>query len=436
MLTPPLTAQGHGTFWPLCSGNELFRALVRVFLLAASLPLAPGNNAPRLVGRALTIRGGSSAKPAVFEQEPTTCNVPLGYASESEKGGAVAEVGACKAPPLRVAPAPGDVVVGRGDHCNCTALVEAVWDVCWASRNASGGRVYVRTGQQSWNGQMAIPANRSLQVVGPTSAQLCGHWLLHPASRGTFTGIAAFWGDPDSSKATFDILGGVWRFEHAEVTAAAIDVAHLSGQARVQLHQCVVGGMDDTHRRAAAGVLLSERARCQARGCTLANILGAAVALQDTAAVEVRSTSVHRAGLALTATNRSSAALHQVLVESSSTFGAPAIVLAGACEAVVDRCVFRAAPSTAPRPTAAVVAASGGAGVVARGRARVALRACDTSDLATPAIKFEAGGAGNRDTPPHQGGQVEVSNCRVRGAVWSGADRPGKVEERGNNVML
>ena len=48
------------------------------------------------------------------------------WRSSSHAGAPVLQVGSCKAPPLRVAPTPGGAVVGRGDHCNCTALVEAV----------------------------------------------------------------------------------------------------------------------------------------------------------------------------------------------------------------------------------------------------------------------------------------------------------------------
>lgn len=48
-------------------------------------------------------------------------------------------------------------------------------------------------------------------MVGPTSAQLCGLWHLHPNTSGSFTGIAAFWGEYDTSKATF-IVDGIVSF--------------------------------------------------------------------------------------------------------------------------------------------------------------------------------------------------------------------------------
>jgi hypothetical protein len=82
-----------------------------------------------------------------------------------------------------------------------------------------------------------------VDIIGPTSAQLCGPWQMLPGSAGSFTGIAAFWGEHNSSKATFMVAGGTWRFEHAEITSAGIDVINLAGFARVLLARCVAGGM-------------------------------------------------------------------------------------------------------------------------------------------------------------------------------------------------
>eukprot|EP00961_Rhodomonas_salina_P169798 2288027-Rhodomonas_salina.5 len=107
------------------------------------------------------------------------------------------DVGATSAPPLRVAPAgqpsafccqtlilrllmvcgfasAGDVIVGHTENCNCSTMVEAVWYLCWEEDSRTGGRIYARTGQQSWNGPIVVPENSTLHVIGPTSAQLCG----------------------------------------------------------------------------------------------------------------------------------------------------------------------------------------------------------------------------------------------------------------------
>jgi len=104
--------------------------------------------------------------------------------------------------------------------------------------------------------------------------------------------------------------------------------------------------MDDSHRRSAAGLRLAQQARCHARGCTLGNIVGqlsapsldglarhavpnlvgcvrnvtetnsspgAAVSLQDYAAMALRASTVHRSGAALVAANASSAFMRKVV---------------------------------------------------------------------------------------------------------------------------
>jgi hypothetical protein len=141
-------------------------------------------------------------------------------------------IGAGKAPPMRVAPSHGDVVVGlgrpgslpcdhlralamaipemsiiastmlmtmgqhlmvsfffcpsvpaspllnspllpgsrlrEGDSCNVSTMVEGVWGLCWeeqedGTRN-KGGRLYVRTGQHSWNGPIVVRLECPLHV--------------------------------------------------------------------------------------------------------------------------------------------------------------------------------------------------------------------------------------------------------------------------------
>ena len=83
-------------------------------------------------------------------------------------------VGARHAAPLRVAPEPGDIIVGHTDSCRTASLAEAVWDLCfgmpeWEEDSGPGKdevpaergrerRIYVRTGQQTWSGAMTIPS--------------------------------------------------------------------------------------------------------------------------------------------------------------------------------------------------------------------------------------------------------------------------------------
>ena len=96
--------------------------------------------------------------------------------------------GAPRAPPLRVAPLPGDIIVGRPrlpapiDAANMSTIAEAVWALCWdrPASSAPPGRLYVRAGHQRWAGPLVVPDGAALHVVGPTSAQLAGRWVLMP----------------------------------------------------------------------------------------------------------------------------------------------------------------------------------------------------------------------------------------------------------------
>jgi hypothetical protein len=80
-------------------------------------------------------------------------------------------LGARHAAPLRVAPEPGDIIVGLAQTCHTSSLVEAVWDACFGDDASGGGtgaqagmsaskgdgkRIYVRTGQQTWTGALML----------------------------------------------------------------------------------------------------------------------------------------------------------------------------------------------------------------------------------------------------------------------------------------
>ena len=135
--------------------------------------------------------GGDSPHPArsdALEQniDPQQCALKDSEGKETNRGLNVSAVprtrdgvGAKHTAPLRVAPEAGDVIVGLTDSCHTSSLVEAVWDVCFGgsavedstsdtepgegvSENeathaqASGKRIYVRTGQQTWTGPLTI----------------------------------------------------------------------------------------------------------------------------------------------------------------------------------------------------------------------------------------------------------------------------------------
>ena len=55
---------------------------------------------------------------------------------------------------------PGSYWLSAGDSCNVTTMVEGVWGLCWEEREDGtrnmGGRLYVRTGQHSWNGPIVV----------------------------------------------------------------------------------------------------------------------------------------------------------------------------------------------------------------------------------------------------------------------------------------
>ena len=168
----------------------------------SSQPSDKRSEQPAVIAVAVDRAGRSSRAPAV----------PLTKAAASRQlrmrggsGGQDAEaretrqpqvgVGARHSAPLRVAPEAGDVIVGLTEACHTSSLVEAVWDACFlpvqpvALAGRSGGRrIYVRTGQQTWNGALTLPAGSNVRIIGPTSAQLCGSWLLEPECAGTFTG--------------------------------------------------------------------------------------------------------------------------------------------------------------------------------------------------------------------------------------------------------
>ena len=227
-------------------------------------------------------------------------------------------VGAQHAAPLRVAPEPGDIIVGHTESCRTTSLAEAVWDVCFgvpgweddqaaAEEMAAGGReetgaeqarapqrIYVRTGQQTWSGAMTIPSGSSIRIVGPTSAQLCGLWHLQTGTSGSFTGVAAFWGEYDSSKATFIVDGGEWQFEHAELTSASIDVVRISGESRVLMRRCVAGGMDEEARKCNNCILVMDLALFEAVSTTLGCIRLSAIKASECARVQVSSCTIQQ----------------------------------------------------------------------------------------------------------------------------------------------
>lgn len=91
--------------------------------------------------------------------------------------------------------AAGDIIVGSGENCNVSTILDGVWSMCWdgdegrfgqwlygklgedpeaACRERGGGRLYIRSGQHSWNGAILVPEKSTLHIVGPTSAQVCG----------------------------------------------------------------------------------------------------------------------------------------------------------------------------------------------------------------------------------------------------------------------
>jgi hypothetical protein len=270
----------------------------------------------------LRLRGGATASLVAGPSDaaPADGGVHEGHAGRG--GGGMKRtregVGARHAAPLRVAPEPGDIIVGHTESCRTTSLAEAVWDVCFgvpgweddqaaAEEMAAGEeeetgaeqarvpqRIYVRTGQQTWSGAMTIPSGSSIRIVGPTSAQLCGLWHLQTGTSGSFTGIAAFWGEYDSSKATFIVDGGEWQFEHAELTSASIDVMRISGESRVLMRRCVAGGMDEEARKCNNGILVMDLALFEAVSTTLGCIRLSAIKASEHARVQVSSCTIQQ----------------------------------------------------------------------------------------------------------------------------------------------
>lgn len=156
LLPPCIMAAILPIGYPLQSNWELFSAGAVPVRTTPGHSVATLRCAPEHLARALVLRGGNSMKkapgsgprsgervgmdgaPDVLDEGMKTEVLGrfflLHLARRSWFPGAAsrvcqregAQVGAYKAPPLRVAPASGDLVVGRGDHCNCTTLVEAV----------------------------------------------------------------------------------------------------------------------------------------------------------------------------------------------------------------------------------------------------------------------------------------------------------------------
>lgn len=319
------------------------------------------------------------------------------------------DVGATSAPPLRVAPAAGDVIVGHTENCNCSTMVEAVWYLCWEEDSRTGGRIYARTGQQSWNGPIVVPENSTLHVIGPTSAQLCGQWRLREESAGSFTGVAVFWGDLNSSKATLEVEGGRWLFEHTEMAGAGIDVMHCTRDAEASLRRCVVGGMDDAHRQAADGVVLRDRAKAYAIGCTIGNVMNCAVLVGDDCMLQMCSSTVQHCFTAVLAKHRAQCAFQGCVFEKTGCDG-PALKFVAASEGVVENCELR----------------SGVSGVHVYDDARVALRNSTVHQMLSGAVAV-----GGREA----NAEVEVTNCVIQGKLWGSDARPSVAIVRDNEVV-
>ena len=314
-----------------CGTDPSIAALVNAGVRASALRrdvAARSDNAslaahwPSPAVKRLRLRGGATASLVAGPSDaaPVDGGVREGHAGRGGEGVPRTRqgVGARHAAPLRVAPEPGDIIVGHTESCRTTSLAEAVWDVCfgvpgWEDDQAAAEematreeeetgaeqaratqRIYVRTGQQTWSGAMTIPSGSSIRIVGPTSAQLCGLWHLQTGTSGSFTGIAAFWGEYDSSKATFIVDGGEWLFEHAELTSASIDVMRISGETRVLMRRCVAGGMDEEARRCNNGILVMDLALFEAVSSTLGCIRLAAIKASERARVQVSSCTIQQ----------------------------------------------------------------------------------------------------------------------------------------------
>ena len=163
-----------------------------------------------------------------------------------------------------------------------------------------------------------MPDGSALHVVGPTSAQLCGQWKLQAGSSGSFTGVAVFWGDLNHSKATLEILGGDWFFEHTEMTGSGIGVMHVSGNGQTVLRRCITGGVDEEYRKAADAFVVSGSTRLYAVGCTLTHITRSAVKVLDNAQLHVSSSTVENCCVGLSASGTCKVALVSCLVRNTA----------------------------------------------------------------------------------------------------------------------
>lgn len=128
-----------------------------------------------------------------------------------------------------------------------------------------------------------------------------------------------FWGDLDHSKATLEVLGGNWFFEHTEMTGSGIDVMHLSGDSgQTVLRRCITGGVDEEYRKAADAFVVSGSTRLYAVGCTLTHITRSAVKVLDDAQVHLSSSTVENCCVAVSASGGCKVAVVSSLIRNAA----------------------------------------------------------------------------------------------------------------------